>query len=334
LVPAGTPPGDYRVVLQVYRSQDVAVLPATFEGGSGGEVTLGTVRVVRPETPPPVEALAFQHALQVEFGDRLKLLGFRADSDSAFRPGESVAVDLFWQAVSDPGEDFLPRLQLLDANGKAWAELAEKPVAGTYPTAWWRAGDLVRDPHALPIPATVPAERYRLVLSLLRAADGQPVEIERGQTTVDLTEIQVQGREHFYEPVTPEQVQVARLGDSVELAGYDLEQTGRAPGSPLEVTLYWHVLETPGRNYYAFVHLLDGKGNIVAQHDGPPGNGELPVLGWLPGEYLADPHLLQIPFDLPGGSYRLGAGLYDPATGQRLGDRIVLDTPVLVTNDQ
>ena len=49
LVPAGTPPGDYRLTLRVYRREDVAVLPATFEGGSGGEVTLGSVRVVRPD---------------------------------------------------------------------------------------------------------------------------------------------------------------------------------------------------------------------------------------------------------------------------------------------
>ncbi len=59
LVPAGTPPGDYQITLRVYRSQDIAVLPATFEGGSGGEVTLGTVRIIRPDPPPPVEALNF-----------------------------------------------------------------------------------------------------------------------------------------------------------------------------------------------------------------------------------------------------------------------------------
>ena len=41
LVPAGTPPGEYQVTLRVYRSEDMAVLPVTFEGGSGGEVTLG-----------------------------------------------------------------------------------------------------------------------------------------------------------------------------------------------------------------------------------------------------------------------------------------------------
>jgi uncharacterized membrane protein len=330
LVPAGTPPGEYHLTLRVYRSQDVVVLPATFEGGGGGETVLGTVRVLRPQVPPPVEALAFEHSLQVDL-DRLRLLGYTVHDGSALLPGEAVATELFWQAQVDPGEDFLPRLQLLSPEGEVLAELTEKPVAGTYPTAWWRAGELVRDPHELPIPAVVPPGRYRLVLSLIRSADGVAVETKPGTATVDLAEIEVGGREHRYDPTSPEHGQVAQFGTSVELIGYDLREAVRSPGSPLEVTLHWHALETPDRNYHTFVHLLDAGDAIVAQHDGLPTGGELPTLGWLPGEYLTDTHLLQLPFDLPDGEYHLGVGLYDPATGLRPGERVMLDTPVPVS---
>jgi len=109
-----------------------------------------------------------------------------------------------------------------------------------------------------------------------------------------------------------------------------MREAVRAPGSPLEVTLHWHALATPDGNYHTFVHLLDAEGQIVAQHDGSPGKGALPTLGWLPGEYLTDAHLLQLPFDLPDGVYRLGVGLYDPASSQRLGERLLLNTPVPV----
>ncbi|MFC2031653.1 hypothetical protein ACFLWA_13115, partial [Chloroflexota bacterium] len=54
------------------------------------------------------------------------------------------------------------------------------------------------------------------------------------------------------------------------------------------------------------------------------------TLGWLPGEYLTDTHLLQLPYDLPDGEYRLAVGLYDPETAQRLGARILLNTVVPV----
>lgn len=336
LVPAGTPPGDYHVTLRVYRSEDISVLPATFEEGSGGEVTLGVVSVARPAEAPPVEALEVEHSLGVEFGDRLRLLGYAVSSPTTLLPGEAAEVDLFWQALVDPGEDFLPRLQLLDSGGTVAAELTEKPVAGAYPTAWWRADELVRDPHALPIPATVPPGRYRLALSLVRAADGSSVEIGRAETSVDLVEVEVQGRQHRYDATMPEHPQQAQFGTSVELTGYDLAKTTRAPGSLLTLALHWHALETPDRNYHTFVHLLDAEGHIVAQHDGPPGSDgkQLPTLGWLPGEYLVDTHLLQLPFDLPNGDYRLDVGLYDPATGQRLGDGIILNMPLSISDDQ
>jgi len=329
-VPAGTPPGDYTLTLQVYRGQDVAVLPVAFEGGSGGEVALGTVHIVRPTLPPPAEALGDYSRAEVDFAERLRLLGYSIGNQAIGVPGEELDVDLFWQALADPGEDFLPRLQLVDGN-QVLLELTEKPVAGTYPTAWWRAGELVRDPHSLPIPATVPPGHYRLALSLIRATDGTPVEFGRGQIVLNLdVAVEVLGREHNYQPTAPQHVQIAPFGPSVELVGYDLNEATLTPGSSLAVTLHWHALETPDRNYHTFVHLLDAQGNIVAQHDGRPGNGELPTLGWLPGEYLLDPHLVQVPAGLPAGAYRLGVGLYEPKTEVRLGERVVLDTPISV----
>jgi hypothetical protein len=116
----------------------------------------------------------------------------------------------------------------------------------------------------------------------------------------------------------------------VELTGYDLQEAVYVPGSLLEMTLHWHVLETPDRNYHTFVHLLDADGTILAQDDGPPGGGEIPMMGWLPGEYLTDPRTLRLPDVTADGEYRLGVGFYDPITGLRLGDRVILDTPVVV----
>lgn len=336
LVPAGTPPGDYRVTLQVYRGNDLAVLPAFFEGGGGGgEVDLGTVRVVRPTSPLPVEALAVERSPEADFCDQLRFLGYRLGSDSALQPGEVVEVELFWQVLAAPGEDFLPRLLLTSPDGIILAEGTEKPVLGTYPTAWWLEGELVRDPQALPIPATALEGQYRLDLSLVRAANGAPCAIRpagdaQGGTVLPLTEIRVQGREHTYQPVRALHHQEAQFGSLVELTGYDLRPAVYTPGSPLEVTLHWHVLQTPDEDYHTFVHLLDADGKIVAQHDGPAGKGNLPALGWLPGEYLLDPHLLYLPINLPEGDYRLGVGLYNPATGQRLGGRILLEKPISV----
>jgi 4-amino-4-deoxy-L-arabinose transferase-like glycosyltransferase len=327
-IPAGTPPGEYLLTLQVYRSRDLKPLPVTYTGGSDSELTLGTVRVARPAVSPPPGALSFERGLGVDLGP-LHLLGVTLPAGRPLLPGEAIEVDLFWQARAAPGEDFLPHLQLLEGK-RALAEWLEKPVAGTYPTAWWQAGELVRDPHTLHIPATVLAGRYRLALELVRAADGHPLQAEEGTTAVDLGQVEVQGREHAYAPPAPQHEQVAAMGPNVELVGFDLGAGMPAPGSSWEVTLYWHALATPADDYHAFVHLLDAGGEIVAQHDGVPGEGRLPTLGWLPDEYLADRHLLQLPAGLPSGEYRLTVGLYEPVTWQRPSEPIVLDAPLVM----
>jgi 4-amino-4-deoxy-L-arabinose transferase-like glycosyltransferase len=331
LVPAGTPPGQYRVTLQVYRKADLAVLPASFPDGSGGEVLLGRIDVVRPQVPPPLEAVDVAQSLGLDFGGRLELLGYTLTSPPVRRQGEAVNLELAWHTLDELGEDLLPRLQLIDSGGASVAELTEKPVMGRYPTAWWQPGELVRDPHSLLIPATAPAGQYRLTMELVRALDGTAVPFRPGRSRVDLGRIEVQEIERQYEPPTPTYGQLERMGSAVEFLGYDLRKAVRAPGSPLEVTLHWHALETPDRNYHAFVHLLNAEGDILAQHDGLPQGGERPPYGWLPAEYIADSHRLHLPVTLDDGDYRLAVGLYDPITAQRLGERLILDSRIPVS---
>ena len=67
-----------------------------------------------------------------------------------------------------------------------------------------------------------------------------------------------------------------------------------------------------------FVHLLGPDGRLVTQHDGLPVNGTRPTDTWLPGERLVDPVALEIPANLPTGTYRVEVGLYDATTGERL----------------
>ena len=61
----------------------------------------------------------------------------------------------------------------------------------------------------------------------------------------------------------------------------------------------------------------------VAQWDGYPRWNTARTSTWAPGVEVVDHLLLPLPDDLPPGDYRLLTGLYDPATGARLGDQAV-----------
>jgi hypothetical protein len=107
------------------------------------------------------------------------------------------------------------------------------------------------------------------------------------------------------------------LGSEIELA--EIKTNGSvAAGQVLPVEFVWQAVRQPQADYNIFLQLLDANGQPVAQHDGPPNGGYTPTSTWAPEQPISDRHGLAAPVDLPAASYRLIAGLVDPATGARL----------------
>ncbi len=89
-------------------------------------------------------------------------------------------------------------------------------------------------------------------------------------------------------------------------------------GSVLYVPLRWTCAEAQDAAWVVFVHLVNERGEPVAQHDGEPCNGTCPTWAWASNAEIEDAHALLIPPDLPPGLYALRVGLYDRDTGTRL----------------
>ncbi|MFO7538016.1 MAG: hypothetical protein R6X32_08140, partial [Chloroflexota bacterium] len=115
--------------------------------------------------------------------------------------------------------------------------------------------------------------------------------------------------------------QVVDFGPDLRLLGYDVDQNA----STLELTLYWQARQRPDVAYTVFIHLQDSAGQIVAQRDVMPQNGRLPTTCWQTGETIVDSHTLSLA-DLPPDRYTLQTGLYEQASGERLGQPAVLTT--------
>ncbi|VAW31906.1 hypothetical protein MNBD_CHLOROFLEXI01-443, partial [hydrothermal vent metagenome] len=109
----------------------------------------------------------------------------------------------------------------------------------------------------------------------------------------------------------------ADFGEQIALIGNDLSSQTAVPGEQLAVTLYWQAQTPLNINYQSFVHLLRPDGSLVAQSD-HLNPGEFPSGRWPLDKYVRDEHFLQIPPDLPPGTYTLTAGLWVQAEGWRL----------------
>lgn len=107
--------------------------------------------------------------------------------------------------------------------------------------------------------------------------------------------------------VNPQRPAMADLEGQALLLGADVEA---GPGSEtLTVTLYWQGTGAARRDYDVFVHLINAKGDKVAQSDHRPGGDFYPTTLWQAGEVLRDEHRLPIPTP---GLFRILVGMYHP----------------------
>jgi len=238
-------------------------------------------------------------------------------------PGGTISLDVVWQATRSMTESYTSFLHLVDAAGQGYAGDDHQAWNGLYPTTRWVEGEMVRISYSLTLPVDLPPGLYTLRAgwydqSLTR------LHTESGADSVPLAIVRVAAAQ-------PQPLEMAPLdtdfAGGASLAGYSLDrESGR-----LLVTLDWRLL--PGQfldtDYTVFLHLRDAAGETIAQGDGPPVNGQWPTSLWPPDATIQDAHTITLPADLPLGIYRLVAGLYDGATGNRLpleggGDEVVL----------
>ncbi|MCW5861373.1 MAG: hypothetical protein KIS63_23960, partial [Caldilineales bacterium] len=101
----------------------------------------------------------------------------------------------------------------------------------------------------------------------------------------------------------------AQIADVAQVIGWEA-RPGRG-AEALDVTLYWLALRETSVDYKVFVHLLDGSGQVIAQHDGDPVGGYTPTTRWRRGEIIADTHRIPLPTGVAPGDYGLKVGMYE-----------------------
>jgi hypothetical protein len=331
LIPAGTPPGLYRLFLSVRRVNDAHPLDLldAEDQPLGAELLLTPVEVVDPNPNIGPAALPVQFTTQAAFGREAQLVGYSL-GQGPFKVGEPLPLTLFWQSLTDQPGPLTVAIQLQDSAGQAIFAQQKEPIR---PTPDWQRGTLLRDPQDLPLPPTLSPGKYRLVVALTTPKQ-RPLAVS-GNHQLPLAIVTTVDRPHIFEPPDPQIELAVIFGDQAKLVGLDLPQTQVKAGEQLSLTLYWRAITTLDKSWTVFVHLLNEDGKIVGQQDQIPGGGQFPTTGWLPDEYLTDSYHLLIPADTPPGheAYRLEIGLYDANASTRLpvmdGGQIINDHLVL-----
>lgn len=305
-----TSPGEYRLELAVYSSATLESLTVT-EGGNGLTVELGTLQVGRAMRNPAIETLEIESPLLADMKE-VQLLGYTLSTQGSPRPGEEVALPLYWQAKRDVRGDYGLLLHLRNEADEFVVGEVGRLTGDAYPTTEWRKGEILRSWCDFTLLADILPGEYRLVAEMIDMVTGEPLK------EIELGALRVQDRPRHFEVPSIQHPSKANLGDKVELLGYDLGLGPFTAGETLYLTLYWRALDRMETGYKVFTHLLGEDNQIWGQKDDIPGQGALPTTGWVKGEVVVDEYEIVISEGAPGGTYRLKIGMYDPLTEERL----------------
>jgi len=271
----------------------------------------------RPASLTTQQIAAIPHRLDVTFEGKVKLLGYTVDRDSV-RPGQQVAVTLYWQALAPMTEDYAVFVHLANSAGALSAQRDTFPGLGNFPTSQWKPGDTFADTYRVDIGETVytPDEAvvhvglYRPDGPRLTAfnVDGQPL-----GDGVNLVPVKLVPRAGEY----PNSVRV-NFGDKLALLGYDMDARAVRPGGTINVTLYWQALAPMKLDYSVFMHLTSTGGEIPVKNDSLPYTSPKRTRRWTTGQVMKEVRTLAIPDYVLPGLYDIDLGIFSVDTGDRL----------------
>jgi mannosyltransferase len=107
----------------------------------------------------------------------------------------------------------------------------------------------------------------------------------------------------------------ARFAGWLRASALAADQGERQPGDGVRAQVVWQAEGGPAAGLNIFLHLVDARGQLAAQYDGPLVTARQDAAA---GSWTTRAAVI-IPPGTPPGAYRLVLGVYDPASGERLG---------------
>jgi hypothetical protein len=247
----------------------------------------------------------------------LQLRGISTDGTD-LTAGASLGITSFWQAAQPTRQRWRYFVHVLDDRQGLVGGDDLMPGYGIYETPLWQIGEIVPIRQSVRLPDDLLPGRYWIEVGLYNPLTGDRALISGSsadRTLVGPLKVPLQESAELPDAVPL----TAQFGDEIALDGYQLERSDEG----LEVTLRLSALRRPERDYTIFLHVEKMAGEIVAQSDAQPRDGQYPTGIWDAGEEVVSTWRVALPAALPPGMYSPGMykvwmGLYDWESGERL----------------
>ncbi len=289
-LPPGLPPGDYPLTLTFYHASDL----------SAAQTLTLPIRLSQWTPPPGTDPIhRFDASLALQ----------DVTIPASVQTGSRLNFTALWTSLAPLSQNHIARWSAVAATGKIVA-VEDQPLA-VIPTTQWAAGALVMGRPSIKLPISAPEGDYTLNIQLLDSAG----ELLSPSIVVGKFNVAASGR--ATELPTMQHEATADFGPLL-LAGYD----AALADDTLTLTVYSRAESAMDGDYKYFIHIFNPEDeSIAAQADGFPA---IPTSDWEEDEVVAITANIPLTDLTAGVVYNIAVGWYDPATGNRLGDRVIL----------
>jgi hypothetical protein len=291
-------------------------LPADAQADlSGWQVRLGNLR--RTIASDDVQAFPSQgmpssppdswQSLQILFVNGAVLQGMAVGGTP--KNCAELILSLEWTFSPYAGE--VIRVELTDRFGRLVTSSETRPVVDAAP---------IVSTHTLFLAETVPPGLYQLGVQLL-AVDGSAIPSvgPSGKPATNALSMPIVIQPGLKASPPPGEQEASQFANGTTLLGFDIGQANARAGEWVRFALQWQSPSKLATDYTVFTQFLGPDGRVWGQHDNPPKGGWYPMPLWSPGEVVVDDYAVRIDPAAPPGDYHLIVGMYDPATGTRVG---------------
>ncbi|MBI5035210.1 MAG: glycosyltransferase family 39 protein [Chloroflexi bacterium] len=302
----------------------IALSPAFYIGVAAGIVTLAQHRILRPLAVIGVSVFLFgamQSLNNLYFDPHFGKddhRGWATSLRDRMRPGDFLILDsphteeLYHYYAGDVVPMTTLPILRADKTDSPAADLAAVRDALTKHARVWFL--------AMHVPFDDPQNRIEKILN------AQGVLIDEAKFAGTSTEISLSLFERALPIVNPNEIghplDIAFNGH-LHLRGFDTPPSIQS-GQRVLVKLYWQIDEPVGEDYAVSLRLIDPAESLVEQWDAIPVGNRAGTSTWSPHQIVVDERLLNIPSTVPTGVYRLVVVPYHAATGNALGDVVIL----------
>jgi len=172
-LPTDMPQGEYEAFVRILEGEHLL-----------GEAALGQFQV---HGRPRVFSIPdIQDPMEATLGEGVLFLGYDLSSNE-LKPGETVQLTLYWQAIEEMETSYTVFTHFLDTEDRIWGQMDSIPQRGEAPTTSWVTGEVITDPYEIIVDPEAPPGTYVVEIGMYDTQTGRrlPVLDAEGQPRDD-----------------------------------------------------------------------------------------------------------------------------------------------------